>query len=234
MKRMLSYMGGKLRLSSKMLPPQRDLIIEPFAGGAGYSLCHAPQKVLLIEINPLVASVWKYLISVKSKEILALPIHFDSVDDLQICQEAKWLIGFWLGCVLTSPCRSRSTWGRECIVSVPGGVWSERLRDRIAIQVEQIRHWEILEGSYLDAPDVEAHWVVDPPYIVAGHKYPYSDIDYKELAEWCRARKGYTVVHEAEGADWLPFKEFHTVQAANGYRRKGYSVEVIWENGETT
>ncbi len=96
-------------------------------------------------------------------------------------------------------------------------------------QVDHIRHWDIVEGSYEDAPDIKAHWHIDPPYDnAAGSHYPENDIDRKSLAEWCRERLGWVQVCENDGATWLPFKPFSIL---NTCRARGYSVEAIYEIG---
>jgi len=43
-------------------------------------------------------SVWQYLIRVTAEEILAIPdLELgQTTDDLHVCQEARWLVGFWL------------------------------------------------------------------------------------------------------------------------------------------
>ena len=55
------YYGGKWRLAERLGPPQRHHVIEPFAGSAGYSCFWEPKKVTLIERDPLVVGVWKFL-----------------------------------------------------------------------------------------------------------------------------------------------------------------------------
>lgn len=35
---------------------------------------------------------------------------------------------------------------------------------RLVSQVDRIRHWTIIEGSWEQAPDVNAHWHIEPPY----------------------------------------------------------------------
>lgn len=228
MKPMMSYLGGKSRFSGKLKSPQRDIVIEPFAGGAGYSLRYEPREVILIDKNPIVASTWAYLISVSEREIRSLPIIFDTVDDIDCCQEAKWLIGFWLGYCLYAPRKTRNNWSKNRRVD---GVrkystWTEHLRERIASQLCKIRHWKIIEGDYSAAPDVEAHWLIDPPYIRTGKNYPTHELNYDDLSEWCKSRRGYTLVHEEEGAEWLPFKTF--VHHRSNQNRM--ISEVIWEN----
>ena len=72
-------------------------------------------------------------------------------------------------------------------------------------------------GDYRSAPDLEATWFVDPPYqptrgMKTGQGLGYApgctsrELDYGELAEWCRSRRGQVIVCEQEGADWLPFR----------------------------
>jgi site-specific DNA-adenine methylase len=51
---LFKWFGSKW-LSAKTLPiPICDTIIEPFAGGAGYSLRYFDKKVILAEKNPMV------------------------------------------------------------------------------------------------------------------------------------------------------------------------------------
>ena len=106
--------------------------------------------------------------------------------------------------------------------------WSETIKRQIAGQVDHIRHWDIIEGNYEDAPNVKAHWHIDPPYDnAAGSHYPENDIDRKSLAEWCRERLGWVQVCENDGATWLPFKPFSIL---NTCRARGYSVEALYES----
>jgi site-specific DNA-adenine methylase len=44
-----TYTGGKYRLAPRYPEPRHNLIIEPFAGSAGYSLRHPEREVLLID-----------------------------------------------------------------------------------------------------------------------------------------------------------------------------------------
>jgi hypothetical protein len=100
------YYGGKWRLAERLGPPQRDHVIEPFAGSAGYSCFWEPKKVTLIERDPVVHSVWKFLQKASPSELSS------DVDELpsRVCQEAKSLIGFWFNHGLPSPAVRRSNW----------------------------------------------------------------------------------------------------------------------------
>lgn len=223
------YYGGKWKNAVKHYPvPSFSRIVEPFAGSAGYSLRYADREVVLCEIDPILAAVWKYLIAVKPKEILDIP-DFPSdgdVEDLKICQEAKWLVGFWLNRGVTSPRRSPSRWMKEGVR--PGSFWGERVRRTIASQVDAIRHWKVYNVSYLQCPlSKAATWFVDPPYEVAGRHYRFgsSQINYSALAEWCKSRPGQVIVCENDGANWLPFMQLADVKTT---RRDTRSEEVYW------
>lgn len=223
------YYGGKWRDTLKHYPrPAHRTIVEPFAGSAGYSLRYAGHVVILCEIDPVLSEVWRYLIRVKPSEIRAIPdVQPDgSVDDLRICQEAKWLVGFWLNRGAASPRRSPSKWMRDRIR--PGSFWGERVRERIATQVGSIRHWQIVNCSYEDCPSPkEATWFIDPPYECAGRHYRFGSeqIDYDALAIWCRERPGQVIVCENDGATWLPFRDLADVKTTRANRR---SKEVVW------
>lgn len=111
------------------------------------------------------------------------------------------------------------------------------MRARLASQVDAIRHWQIIEGSYESAPTIEATHFVDPPYQKAGKHYrePSKKIDFMALATYCKGLVGQTIVCENEGADWLPFRPFAAIMsnpanAARADATRRTSAEVIWTN----
>jgi len=211
-------------------PPEHDAIIEPFAGAAGYATRYADRKITLVERDPIIANLWKYLTRVSPQEIMAIPTEVPgTVDELAICEEARWLVGFWCNKGAASPRKSPSAWMRSGIR--PRSYWGEAVREKIASQVEAIRHWEIIEGSYEQAPDVNATWFIDPPYQQAGKHYRFKLESYETLAVWCEARRGQVMVCEQEGATWLPFQTFATIKSTPGTNGKSYSSEVMWVKG---
>jgi hypothetical protein len=226
-----SYYGGKYRAAPRYPAPLYRTIIEPFAGAAGYAMRHSERDVILVEKYPVVAEMWRYLISVKASEVLAIPC-VDHVDDLPgwVPAGARSLIGFCMNSATVSPSRQLSA-GRIKLRGMGRTYegWSFNRRQRVASQVDAIRHWRVIEGDYTSAPHIAATWFIDPPYNnnTAGSYYVHSDLDYTALGHWCRTRQGQTIVCENEGADWLPFKTFATFKA--GVNGKG-SHEVIWEN----
>lgn len=234
LKPFFSYFGGKWRVSPKYPPPQYNTIIEPFAGSAGYSTRYYDRNVVLYEIDPKIFSVWDYIIRSSPQEILSLPDVVDHVDNIQVCQEAKYLIGFWMNKASTQPSKSPGSWMRQDIR--PNSYWGRVIKERIAQQSEKIKHWQIYNRSYQDTNRYEdyqnavATWFIDPPYHSSGKHYKFSEIDYKDLGEYCQSRYGQIIVCEQEGADWLPFEPFADIKATEGSRGKKRSKEVIWIN----
>jgi hypothetical protein len=241
---MFSYYGSKVQISGRYTKPTHNKIIEPFAGSAGYALRYCGLDVTLVERDPVVAGVWRYLINVGESEFLRLPLvhRIDELPD-SVPEEAKNLIGFLFNRGAESPRKSMSRWGREG--SRPNSFWGEVKRGFIASNLHRIRHWEIIEGDYTNAPDVGATWFIDPPYAVRGSHYKFGSdlIDYDALSDWCRERQGQVMVCENEGADWLPFKPFtithgghrnHKISksTAQSSLKPRLSGEVIWEKEE--
>lgn len=231
------YYGGKWRDAPRYPPPEHGIIIEPFAGSAGYSLrVGADRDVVLYESDPILVAVWEYLIHVEPDEILAIPdVPNDGrVADLDIPQAAKHLVGFWMNRGVATPRPAPGKWMRSGIR--PGSFWGERARKTIAAQVPMIRKWQIHAGGYEAAPaDLEATWFIDPPYQAAGRHYRHGSkgIDFTMLGKWCRSRKGQVIVCENEGATWLPFRELAKTKTT---RKEKPSHEVHWlssfgENG---
>jgi hypothetical protein len=225
------FYGGKWRDALKHYPPPKhSSVVEPFAGSAGYSIRYPARRVILCEIDPILAQIWTYLIGVRAAEILAIPdiTIGGTIDDLKVCQEAKWLVGLWLNRGVSNPRLRPSKWMRDGIR--PGSFWGCRVRQTIASQLDSIRHWEIHNGSYKDVPAPRtATWFIDPPYQKAGQHYKFgsADIDYNDLALWCKARRGQVMVCENAGADWLPFRRLADVKTTRSERR---SMEVLWTN----
>lgn len=227
------FYGGKWRDAVKHYPaPRLGTVVEPFAGSAGYSMRYASANVVLGEIDPVIYGVWRYLTRVKAREILAIPDlePGQTVNDLAIPQEARWLVGFWMNRGASRPRTSPSAWMRDGIR--PGSFWGERVRTTIAGQVDAIRHWKVYNRSYERLPfRGEATWFIDPPYQKQGQHYHHGaeGIDFAALRAWCESRQGQVIVCENAGADWLPFEPLADVKTT---RRGSRSVEVAWIRDE--
>lgn len=227
-----SYFGSKYRLSKWYPKPQYEIVVEPFAGSAGYSLMYPWKQVVLYDTYEPVVALWNYLINVTKEEILNLPLDHNGhafckeypVSDCNIAAEAKTLLGFWLT-------ESQTSASRYPLSKSRGGNWTERKRNLIAKQVEHIRHWEAHQGSYSQINiDQKCTWFIDPPYSQAGKRYVKKNIDYNHLATWCMERRGQTIVCEQEGADWL---DFGVLRQSSNASNKHYK-EVMWIKGHET
>lgn len=244
LKPVFSFFGSKWRSAYKYPAPEHDTIIEPFAGGAGYSLRHYRKNVILIERDPKLHGAWLFAQRASVAEILALPDlqPGQSVDDLQVPQEARWLVGMWLNSGVARPCKTPSAWMNEKRDPKYGApsrcqFWGQGIRERLAAQRPLIQHWTLIHGDYTCAPGIEATWFIDPPYIVHGAHYVFGSklIDYPALGAWCKARRGQVIVCENVGADWLPFRAHHAHDATRISKRPGVrpwqapqTAEAIW------
>jgi len=218
------YFGAKFMRAPKYPKPAFRTIIEPFAGAAGYSVRNHTHNVHLIDASQFVCGVWDFLIRARSAEIRNIPLMKagQSVDDLNVCQEAKWLLGFWINQGSSVP--KKTMGGRASNRAF--GTWGEGPRERLAQQVELIRHWRVEQGDYRCAPDVKATWFIDPPYQDQGKQYQHTVSDYVRLASWARSRQGEALVCESAGADWLPFGPVTTVAGAS----HRITQEMLWHH----
>lgn len=230
MKPFFCYYGGKWRAAKHYPAPQYPLVIEPFAGAAGYSTHYAPESVLLLDADPTLARLWGWLATARPEDVLSLPdiAAGQDVRSLDVPRAAQDLIGFWLNKGAAQPMRTPSAWMRSGIR--PNSYWGRAIRERIAAQLP-LRNWQAVQADYRAAPDVEATWFIDPPYVgrAGGHyKHGSRDLDYAALGEWCRTRRGQVIVCEAAGADWLPFRELGVFKANPSKTGGKRTAEAVW------
>lgn len=230
LKPFFTYFGGKYRSAPKYPEPHNEVIIEPFAGSAGYSLRYPERKIILNDLDPLIAETWRYLIGATEAEIMSLPLwdgSWQTTDELtHLSQEERWLIGWWLHKGGTGGRKTPSTWMKSG--TNHKSYWGPEIRERIAYQLPAIRHWEVTSQHFRDIPNQCATWFIDPPYQSAGREYRIRDVDFAELGDWCKSRDGQVLVCENEGATWLPFEPFAEIKAAPGKCRSGFSREALW------
>lgn len=217
---MWSYYGSKSKIIKKYPPPEHDLIIEPFAGSARYALLYHDKQVLLNDTYKIIIDNWNYLIKATPEQINNFP-DFKRGDDLRnfdIPQEEKNLIGFAMARGRPVPSNIYSPWAAD-------GDEIGTFKRRVLKNLDNIRHFKTSCVDYRDLENKEATWFIDPPYQQGGHLYVENSINYEELAEWCKSRKGQVIVCENGNADWLPFRPLVELQ---GQRRR--TLELIWTN----
>lgn len=227
---MWSYYGSKCKIAKHYPKPQENLIIEPFAGAAWYSVHHRTNSVWVNEKNKTIADIWKWIINhATADDILQSTdfYHGDDIRDLSVLKEHRDLLGFIINRGSVAPRNIVQKWSCQ---SKSRPQWASSVSfqlHRIASYLEEIRHWKPICGDYRDLPNVKATWFIDPPYQHGGELYIEHQIDYKKLAEWCKERKGQVIVCENSKANWLPFEPFIKT---TGQRKK--TAEVIWEKND--
>lgn len=216
-----SYYGSKSKIVDYYPPPKYKQIIEPFCGSARYSLKYWDRDILLVDKYEVIVKVWSYLINASEKDILSLPDlkTGENVDDFNLSQEEKWLIGFCINGGSAQPKKTAKDYN----------TWNEA-KIRIAGDLHKIRHWKVKLWDYEEIKNIEATWFVDPPYQFGGEWYVKSNknIDFLKLADWCKTREGQVIVCENTKANWLPFKPMVDMQGA-----MFKTTEAIWSNHKT-
>lgn len=235
LKPFFTYYGGKWRVAPKYPAPQCDRIFEPFGGSAGYSLRYPERNIWINDSDPVIAGTWAYLKSATPAEILALPDlePGQTVNDLDVPQGARWLIGWWLNKGSAQPKLRPSSFMLNHSAGAP--YWGPGIRERIAFQLPAISHWTITNYDYEELPaNWQGTWFIDPPYERAGKYYRHGSdqIDFPRLGRWCEyvAQMGsQVIVCEADEASWLDFTDLAVIDGTEGRQKKVRARrEVLW------
>ena len=217
---MWSYYGSKSKIVHLYPAPIYPKIIEPFAGTARYSLRYYDRDILLVDKYDVIVDIWKWLQKATKEDILTLPKlpnRGDKIPD-KLPKTHRNFLGFLVTGGVESP--------RKFVASF-NGVNVSRDLNRISKQLFRIRNWKIEFGDFRNIPNQEATWFIDPPYQFGGEAYVISNknLDYQELAEWCRSRKGQVIVCENTKANWLPFRPIKKMRGSIHT-----TTEAIWSN----
>lgn len=210
--------GSKWQASKHLPPPEYDRIVEPFAGGAGYSLRHSDHNVFLCERNDNVRDLWRWLIEAKPDEILDVPINVPvgtDIRELGLASGQALLLKNWQRTNNCGSCWTISKWGH-----LPGQ-WTANTRARVAEESQAIKHWEVIGPWYetafakFDYDGCPVTWLIDPPYS-GNYQYGMPPINYYDLASDCLSAKGQVIVCEAMDPktgnvpNWLPFEPWQS------------------------
>lgn len=224
LKAFFSYFGAKVSMAGRYPAPEHPVIVEPFAGSAGYACSYPEREILLYDKSPVIVGVWEFLIRATPGDILALPL--DPAAASGLSQAERDFIGFWWGRCGAQPYKSPAPWMRSG--RFPYSFWGEKTRARIAGQVERIKHWRVATASYEDIPNRPATWFIDPPYQARGKRYPYgsAQMDYACLAAWVQSREGQVIACESDEAAYLPFRSAYALSTIK-YRRQARTVQEL-------
>lgn len=225
---MFNYYGSKSKIVHKYPKPKYNLIIEPFAGAAYYSVLHNTHQVHLNDKYKTIAGIWQFLIKDATTELILKYSKFyvgDNIQNLDIDKRHKDLIGFCIAHARSYPgyTVTEFTVGKKQFPKY-ASITKFRLKD-IANNLEKIRHWKVSSKGFHELPNIEATWFIDPPYQKGGQFYKHNKINYKILADWCKSRKGQVIVCENNSATWMDFKPLIKIQ---GIKHK--TLECIWTN----
>lgn len=210
---MFYYYGRKKKLAKYYPQPNCDIIIEPFAGAAAYSLHNENwrKRVILIEKDPKVINIWKWLINdATAKEIKALP-------DLNVGDKTSKFLH-----IIHAATKQAFKFKTITVTKVLERNW-EISKRVMAKNLHKVKHWEIIEGDYSCAPDLEATWFIDPPYKGSGgmgYRHSSKMLDYNKLAAWAVSRKGEVIFCGGKEADYLPFKPLTDLKGVAGKKSK--------------
>lgn len=229
MRPFFSYYGAKYTVAAHLGPPRRDLVIEPFAGSMAYATRWNAPRVIGYDLNEDIVALWGWLIHASEADVRRIPDAFESIDEVMaLPRGASLLVRFWTSKGRAEAAKTLSSWYFAYRDAGDARVWGPAVKARILAQQPFIRAWDVRHGSYADAPDVVAHWHVDPPYSGnPGRRYAHSEVDYAALAAWCRARRGTVDVCENLGATWLPFEELCAVVSTRGRFSGHRSIEAV-------
>jgi 16S rRNA G966 N2-methylase RsmD len=220
-----AYYGAKHGLASRYPAPRHRVIVEPFAGSAAYSVHHANRidHAIIIDADAQLVELWHELQAMTEADVDLIGNQLDgerfTSPLLAGIAGSTALVGTLAGRDRAVTPRMRTQW--------------PSVRRRIVRALPYIKTWQIIHGTYADAPDIDATWFIDPPYqsiiSTAGNDYRHgqSCIDFDHLAAWCRSRPGQTIVCEQSPASWLPFHPF--ASQGNGTQVNGSTrQEVVW------
>lgn len=230
MRPFFSYYGAKYTTAAYLGRPRRDLVVEPFAGSASYSTRWNVRRAKLYDVSPDICDLWDFLINSSRLDIEALPDAFEDIEQvLSLPRGPQLLVRFWIAKGRAEPSGALSPWYFQWRNASDCRVWSAKVKQRIIAQKPSIADWTIDQCSWDRIPLVEAHWHVDPPYNNApGSRYPYSDVDFEALGQWCRDLPGAVDVCENLGADWMDFEHLCDVVSSRGRRSGAVSKEAVW------
>lgn len=225
---MFHYYGSKNKIAKYYPKPKYNLIIEPFAGTASYSLLYYNNEVLLNDKYEKIFSIWNWLINNADKNFIIENSNFFVEQDISVMdfpQPYKDLVGFCINRGSITPKNIVQKWSCQ-VKSKPEWASTTYYKlNKISESLDLIKHWKIQNLDYKHLDNIEATWFIDPPYQVGGNLYNENHINYEELREFCLTRKGQVIVCENSKANWLDFKPLVEI---TGQRKK--SLEMIWTN----
>lgn len=230
---LFKWFGSKWSGSRYYPCPLYSTVVEPYAGGAGYSLNHCDRTILLYDINANVAALWRWLIDFGSKhpkDILDIPVNVPVGTDIRtlgLTVGQELLLKHWQRTNNLGNCWTISPWGNK------PGQWTANTRARVAEEVTAIAHWTFLSEPPTLGPGYT--YFIDPPYQY-NYQYGIKGFDWASLGSKILSTPGSQfIVCEAmcpktgRLPDWLPFVHFRRqVTSRRKARNNHHSAELLY------
>jgi hypothetical protein len=231
---LFSYYGAKSKLAHLYPKPKHDAIIEPFAGGASYSLLYRERQVLINDLDDKTIAIWKYLLRPNALDIFYQNVHLPIVAGSKISEIIASDCDRGLVYLLQAEA-NQGTQGARGVhdqVTKRGEKFFDRLLRKMEFFLPQIQHWKLSQTSYENIPNQRATWFIDPPYSnVAGSRYrcTLTPSDFPLLQEWVKSRIGQTITCENDGANWDDFQPLRSRLGFKSSYQKSDAMEVFCE-----
>ncbi len=231
---LFKWFGSKWQAAKRYPAPRHEVIGEPFAGSAGYSLNYCDKRVLIWEEDPNLKRLWKWLIdSATDKDILEIPVGLPVgtfIPDIGLSHGQALLLKHWQRTNNVGDNFTISPWGH-----LPGQ-WTANTRARVADEVYAVKHWEICPP--IDMVDLPATWFIDPPYL---YNYRYRStlepFSHSQLEKFVQTISPKSLVICCEAVEkgtgriptYLPFKPSHrSVTSRRKPTQSHHSSEVVY------
>ena len=178
---LFKWFGSKW-LSSRIYPsPEHDVIFEPYAGSAGYSLRNHEKRVVLWEDEAQLKALWRWLIKdATTSSVLDIPINLREGTDIRklgLLDGQALLLKMWQRTNNVGNCWTISPWGNK------PGQWTANTRARVAEELHAVKHWRLRRIEF----DRSGTYFIDPPYFY-NYRYRFEEaFDHKTLVERIRA-----------------------------------------------
>lgn len=235
---LFKWFGSKWQGAKYYPAPHGGKIIEPFAGGAGYSLRYNCSSVKIAELDPHISELWAWLICEATEEsVMEIPVDIPVGLDIRFIPMSsgqKLLLKNWQRTNNVGNCWTISPWG-----NMPGQ-WTESTRRRVSKDIGCVKGWEssqdgfaLLESALRDDPQIT--WFIDPPYLFNYRYRMKEEFDYDRLSSAVAQLKGQVIVCEAicpktnQVPDYLEFEFFRkSVTSRRAEGNNVHSKELIY------
>lgn len=230
---LFKWFGSKWQSAKRYPQPSHSLLIEPFAGGAGYALNHSDREVILWDEDPNLQQLWRWIIGpARFADVTEIPVGLPvgtDIRDIGLSSGQQLLLKHWQRTNNVGDCWTISPWGH-----LPGQ-WTHNTRARVADEIQAVKHWKFSDPyCYIDMP---ATWFIDPPYqFNYRYRRALPEFDYQALDSLVQTihSKSVVIVCEAIGKggetpNYLPFEPSHaSVTSRRKPTQSHHSRELVY------